>query len=273
MRSLLSEALDAASKRPKMGVRKAKDAAEPAHALLQAVSSHAEECLGSSLAGIYLFGSLALGDFDPDSSDVDLLVVTELALDEEELACLSSAHEKIFASKLPLAGELEVTYVSREALRSFAAGKSLCFRVDRGSPKLRADTLDVDWLINFYALHQGGRSLMGPKISSLIPEVTPEELRHAMVELNSRWWAPIAEDPERLVPCAYRYYAVLTMARMLATREKGKVVSKKMAADWAAKNLEPRWATLVKKALNQDPTCTMEETREFIRFAVRVLAA
>lgn len=256
-----------------MGLKKVKDAAEPAHALVQVVCSHAEECLGSSLAGIYLFGSLALGDFDPESSDVDLLVVTELALDEEKLACLSNAHEKIFSSKLPLAAALEVTYMSRDALHSFAAGKSLCFRVDRASPKLRADTLDVDWLINFFALHQGGRALKGPKISSLIPEVTPAELRHAMVQLNARWWQPIAEAPEKLVSCAYRYYAVLTMARMLATAASGKVVSKKAAADWAAKKLEPRWAALVKKALNQDPTCSMEETREFIRFATRALAA
>lgn len=255
-----------------IGAKKEKRVTDPAFELVEQVREHVQSCLGPNFLALYVYGSLSLGDFDEDSSDVDLLVVTEALPGEEKLACLSEAHEALFAGRNPFARELEVTYVARDSLRSFAPGKTLGFRVDRGSPKLRPSTLEVDWLVNFFALLQAGKAAYGPAPSALLPPVTREELQAAMEKLNEIWWLPVAENPEKLVPCSYRYYAVLTMARMLATREKGKIVSKKAAADWAARNLEPRWATLVRQAYLRDPSCSMEETRELIRWAAKRLA-
>jgi hypothetical protein len=41
------------------------------HAVLQELLSGARAIIGSRLVGLYLDGSLALGDFDPDTSDLD----------------------------------------------------------------------------------------------------------------------------------------------------------------------------------------------------------
>lgn len=246
--------------------------ADPAYELVEQVRARVQTCLGAGFLALYSFGSLALGDFDEESSDVDLLVVTDAVPGEEKLACLSAAHEELFAGKNPFARELDVTYVARDGLRAFSPGKTLGFRVDRGSPKLRPGTLEVDWLINFFAVLQAGKTVHGPAPATLLPAVSKDELRKAMLRLNEIWWLPVAENPEKLVPCAYRYYAVLTMARMLATSEKGKIVSKKAAADWALRHLEPRWATLVRQAYLRDPSCSMEETRELIRYAAKRLA-
>ena len=44
-------------------------------ALVDALIAGSQEALGDNLVGVYLCGSLALGDFDPEKSDVDALVV------------------------------------------------------------------------------------------------------------------------------------------------------------------------------------------------------
>ncbi|MEO7019942.1 MAG: nucleotidyltransferase domain-containing protein [Ktedonobacteraceae bacterium] len=50
--------------------------------------------LGTQIVGLYLYGSLSLGDFDPASNDVDFLVVTEGELPEETLEQLRVVSSK-----------------------------------------------------------------------------------------------------------------------------------------------------------------------------------
>src|SRR4029079_8787631 len=45
-------------------------------ATLSALAREIEAILGPELVGIYLYGSLASGDFSPETSDIDFLVVT-----------------------------------------------------------------------------------------------------------------------------------------------------------------------------------------------------
>ena len=45
------------------------------NAVLHALLSDAQTILGNHLVGLYLYGSLASGDFDPGRSDIDFVVV------------------------------------------------------------------------------------------------------------------------------------------------------------------------------------------------------
>ena len=49
--------------------------------------------LGERLAGLYLHGSMACGDFDPACSDLDLLAVLASDLTETEFQRLRRMHE------------------------------------------------------------------------------------------------------------------------------------------------------------------------------------
>src|SRR5688572_27197668 len=83
-----------------------------------------QAALKDNLVGVYLRGSLALGDFNPESSDLDLLAVTEQPVDEAEFAALAGLHARIAALPNPYANELEITYLDRVALRRFQPGLS-----------------------------------------------------------------------------------------------------------------------------------------------------
>jgi predicted nucleotidyltransferase len=74
--------------------------------LLDSFVSGLAELLGDELVGVYLHGSLALGAFNPERSDVDFLVATEGDLSAEQVEALAALHlrlgERLDGSYLPL---------------------------------------------------------------------------------------------------------------------------------------------------------------------------
>jgi predicted nucleotidyltransferase len=54
--------------------------------------------LGDYFVGMYLYGSLASGDFDPGRSDIDFLVVTSKELPGNIVAELKSMHTRLYKS-------------------------------------------------------------------------------------------------------------------------------------------------------------------------------
>ena len=75
--------------------------------------------LGDNLCGVYLRGSLALGDFVPATSDVDVLAVTEQPVSETEYAQLVALHAAVDTLPNPYANRLEIAYIDGAALRRF----------------------------------------------------------------------------------------------------------------------------------------------------------
>ena len=69
--------------------------------------------LGSQFVGMYLYGSLAIGDFDPQGSDIDFLVVTEGDLAETQFTSLQEMHKQFDGSGSPWAGRVETAYIPR----------------------------------------------------------------------------------------------------------------------------------------------------------------
>lgn len=81
------------------------------HADVNAVLRHFHTSLQAELAdrlvGMYVSGSLALGDFVPDSSDIDFVVVTDGELSDEHVLTLQALHAQFDASGSPWATEVE----------------------------------------------------------------------------------------------------------------------------------------------------------------------
>src|SRR3954462_834655 len=89
------------------------------NALLDHLLTEVRRILRAEFVGMYLYGSLSGGDFDPESSDVDFLVVTEQALPAAIVAALGEMHARIAASGMPWGDRLEGSYVPRAAIRRY----------------------------------------------------------------------------------------------------------------------------------------------------------
>lgn len=87
--------------------------------VVEALAAGIREALGAGPQGLYLRGSLALGDFDPASSDIDLLAVTRAPVTGAEFAALSAVHSRVQALDNPYAAEVELAYVPLELLANF----------------------------------------------------------------------------------------------------------------------------------------------------------
>ena len=240
------------------------------NAILEVLLSGVKEILGSRFTGLYLYGSLSSGDFDPERSDIDFLVVTEGELPAELLPSLAAMHARIAASGAPWARRLEGSYIPQQALRRYdpehaqhpSIGVDWSFGVNgHGS----------DWIIQRYIIREQGVVVAGPPPQALIDPVSQDDLRRAVQETLHGWWAEQLRHPVHLQPREYQAFAVLTMCRALYTLEKGDIVSKPAAARWAQQALGSRWVGLIEKALvwrEADGIDDLQETLEFIRFTL-----
>ncbi len=103
---------------------------EEVNTVLLDLSTRIRKILGSQFVGLYLYGSLALGDFDPQTSDIDYLVVTQLELSPELIPALKAMHEEYDRSGSPWAGKVEAAYIP-------LAGLNMRLRRPRSIPRLK----------------------------------------------------------------------------------------------------------------------------------------
>ena len=88
-------------------------------ALVEALLDGVRDALGGNIVGIYLRGSLALGDFNVETSDVDILVVTDKRVSSSEYEVLERLHTRIGARNNRYGRPYEVAYIDRASLRQF----------------------------------------------------------------------------------------------------------------------------------------------------------
>ena len=192
--------------------------------------------LGDQLVGMYLTGSLAAGDFDRNS-DVDFVVVTEDEVDGELFAALDTLHRRVATIDSWCATQLDGGYISRRALRRFDPASSVHAHIDRGhGERLKMVRYD-EGVVQSHLLREQGITLEGPDPRTLLNEVTPEDLRHAMPRVLDEWASRILDDPALIASQGYQSYTVLSLCRILYTLQYGAVVSKPVAAKWARETL------------------------------------
>lgn len=210
--------------------------------------------LGDRFQGMYLDGSLALGDYNPLSSDIDFVVVTDGDVPDDLFAALRDMHARFDASGSPWATEVEAFYVSQDAVRRYDPAHARCPRIERGESLVMQD-LDSGWILHCHVLREHGIAVAGPDPRPLIDPVAPQETRQAVVSIADSWLEAALHDRNALRRRGPQTYMVVTLCRMLYTLDSGAVASKPVAARWARQIAGGRWAALIDRALSwhKDP--------------------
>ncbi|MEW6093118.1 MAG: aminoglycoside adenylyltransferase domain-containing protein [Chloroflexota bacterium] len=238
--------------------------------VLDALLPEVKSILGDQFIGMYLHGSLAYGDFDPRTSDIDFLVVTQDSLSAEIFSALKEMHAHLFASGGTWSRKLEGAYLPEGHLRRHEPGHAPI-------PWLGSDghfaweRLGSDWIIQRWILREKGVIVAGPPLVDMIDSVSAADLREAVRGSLREWWSPPFPSPERFQRDGYRVYAVLTMCRSLYVREFGRVASKPEAARWAIQMFDGRWDDLISSAATWRPGIALDnvaEMHQFIQFTL-----
>jgi predicted nucleotidyltransferase len=229
-----------------------------------------KEILGDQFVGMYLYGSLSSGDFNPETSDIDFLVVTTNMLSQEKVSALEAMHKQTWATSTRRAGELEGAYVPKTLIRLHDPDGAPCPTVNEG--KFYMDKLGSDWIIQRHVVRELGVVVEGPKPKSLIDVVSPDDIRGAVLGVLREWWFPMLADPSWLREHGNKYqaFAIITMCRVLHALEYGTVTSKPKAVRWALEKLSDPWAPLIDQAVaaseQRSEDDFLEETLRLIRF-------
>lgn len=237
-------------------------------ALLDALLAGIRDTLGPQLVGAYLRGSLALGDFIPATSDVDVLVVTALPVGDGEFAALAALHAGLAGLPNPYASRLEIAYIDRAALRRFAPGRRHP-SLGQGESLAWSEHRD-NWIFERWTVRERGVTLLGPEPQTLIDPIGGEELRTAARSRLRDWadWADEPDAPEFLLPGSHRAYVVETMCRALYAAARAELASKPRAVAWALAALPQPWPSLIERSgtWRADPAHDPAPVPEVLRF-------
>jgi Domain of unknown function (DUF4111)/Nucleotidyltransferase domain len=228
--------------------------------------------LGGDLVGLYLTGSLGLGDFDPASSDVDVLVATAGPLPGRAVEGLRRLHGALRAEG-GWAARLEVVYLPLAALRRFDPQDTARYPIGASDREFTLGRQAPTWVLDRWVVREHGLVVTGPDPRQLIDPIGPDELRAAVRASLAGHWALEGRDVAWLRPRNYQAFAVLSMCRDLYVLEHGTVVSKPAAAAWASRRLGPPWPAMIERALawRSDPRVDDRALPETLAFVAHVV--
>ena len=238
---------------------------------LAALLAAVQEALAEQFVGLYLYGSLASGDFDPATSDIDFLVVTRDILPDPTIAKLGAAHQQLWRSGDAWAARLEGSYLARAALPRYDPADRTPWPTLNAGAFYRA-AHGWDWVLQRAILREHGIVVAGPSLAALIEPVGPGALREAIGALLAEWWVPMLAEPARLHSPEYQAYAILSMCRALYTLEHGVIASKPAAARWAQEYLGPAFGPAIGQAVAWRAGTPLEQlatARALIQLAAR----
>lgn len=202
--------------------------------------------LADNLIGIYLHGSLAMGEFNPRMSDVDFLVVACEPLDLPAKQALVSFTLELAPDAPPKGIEFSVVLLryTRDFVYptpfEFHASPYWYERLRTGELDLMAQREDPDLAAHFVITKARGACLYGEPIDVVFGDV-PE----------AAYWSSIYGDAESILKniSADPVYGVLNLCRVLAYQRDRLSTSKREGGRWALENLDSPFHPLIRQAL------------------------
>lgn len=210
--------------------------------------------LGDNFVGMYLLGSLAIGDFDL-TSDVDFLVVVKRELTDAELDRVKSAHLTALDQDTRWVRHLEYSIFTRQQLhaksspyladgsRNEADDRLVWYFENGASTPIRSDHDNT--LVSRWTLRYRGRAVSGPEPATFAPAVTADELRHEIRSSMLGWEKLVIDDASQFDNRFHQVFLVLNNCRALQDLYEGVITSKKDGVRWAKQHLDPQWHPLI----------------------------
>ncbi len=206
--------------------------------------------LGASMVGVYLHGSLAMRCFNPERSDIDLLVVTRESMETgmkraagEALLRRSNAPRPIEISFLAHADLHPWQYPTPFDLHFGEGWRDLfnhLLRTDEWNEWSNVERRDPDLAAHITITNARGECIHGLPIREVFPMVPP-------VDYIASILYDVDEAPGLIKDNAV--YAVLNLCRVRHYLHDGAICSKDEAGAWAERVLDAPHAHIVAKAL------------------------
>jgi hypothetical protein len=178
------------------------------------------------LVALWAHGSLALGDFQPGRSDLDLVALVRDDISGTQRAQLQRTHEALIRDE-ELAGKLHCSYVASSRMPD--VGRS---HVTWAMGELFERPVSP---VSRRELREGGLSLYGPAPSTLVPPITDQQLAEYVRGDLRDYWYPKTARPALWLRDIWVDLGMLTLARASVTLRDGRLITKREALEALAR--------------------------------------
>jgi len=215
--------------------------------VLDSVTRVLKEELTDALVGIYLHGSMAMGCFHPNQSDIDILVVSREKRSDDTYRSIAQKlmhieDEMHITKGFELSVVLESTIVVMAYPTPFEFHYSAYHR-----EKYRTDEQylcggyeDPDLVAHMAVIYDRGIVLDGKPIKDLFQ---PENREHMIASITSDVSSAMEEIADNPV------YYVLNLSRVLLYVKDSVIHSKREAGEWALTNLPTKYKEVISQCL------------------------
>lgn len=226
---------------------------QPVRQQLDALTQALENILGDQLVGVYLHGSLAFGCFNPQRSDLDLLVRIQKQMDVEQKSRLG--HLLLELSGMPC--PIEISFLSWQQLFPWRYPTPYDFHfsedwrddftcaLNSGEWQRWNDTewKDPDLAAHIVVCSQRGIRLTGLDFADAFPTVPSADFRQSILQ------DVLSPDFGLLSDIRHPVYVLLNGCRTLAYLQDGHILSKAEGGGWAAANLPGEYQPIIQSSL------------------------
>jgi hypothetical protein len=174
------------------------------------------------LTALWAHGSLALGDFVPGRSDLDLVALVAAPVTAAQRVDLRRLHERLISDE-PLGVGLHCTYVV-----DGEAGDPSRDHVTWAQQELFERPVSP---VSRRELLQGGRCLLGPGPAAVLPAVTDAGLAEYIRGDLRDYWYPNTARADLWGEDIWVDLGMLTLARAAVTLREGRLITKREALD------------------------------------------
>ncbi|MBW7476937.1 DUF4111 domain-containing protein [Paenibacillus oenotherae] len=213
-----------------------------------------ETALPGLLAGFYIYGSIALGDYSLSLSDIDFVAVIRSELNSGQLVLLAEVHRTVASkSRKPNMNGIYVTPQQLGKLpHEIAPYPYYC------DNRLYASGYFECNLVTWAELKESGIGIIGPDPSLLEYEVDWNELLLRMRDnLNSYWHSWIQQSSRlwtakglALLGREAAEWGVLGISRLHYTFRENRITTKAGAGEYALLHVDPRWHSIIQEAIH-----------------------
>lgn len=216
--------------------------------LLDDFVSVCKSTISEQLIGIYLHGSLAMGCFHSDRSDIDLIVIIENNMtDDQKLSFMNQIVE--LNNRAPVKG-LEISVVKRRYCNDFVYPTPFelhfslmhlrWFQENPNDYIHKMNGVDCDLATHFTMIMKYGVALYGEEISNVFNEVPKKDYIDSICKDIKDARKEIIENP---------VYVILNLCRTLAFLKEDLYLSKDEGGQWGLSNISKKYSKLISESL------------------------
>lgn len=195
--------------------------------------------------GLYLYNSVAIGNFEPNYSDVDFVVILKSKLSNEELTKLKILHEA-FGTKYKYGSKLDGMYLQYNMLGKMNDDIKK-YPYVKDARLCEAGYFDINY-VTWWSLKEYEMAIESPSIINELIEVSFSDVIQTMEYNLNKYWLSKMDTPEIFEQDMWVEFAVVTLSRIVYTLEDREIKSKSKSSLYIAGEY-PKWRDLIEEAL------------------------